>query len=153
MKVHCFYKQSPKTKPKSDCVMIAYSDSKKADRTHDNQNSSCVFEKDGYVVMICEKARNFSLTAKHYDPAKICLYVVGNKFIPSPSFLGKKYKDIMIIDSKEHPAVCIEVKEGKFSFKDLEQKEKKPKAKKVEKKDDVVDVPKQDKSAKADKST
>ena len=153
MKVHCFYRQSPKTKPKSDCVMIAYSDTKKADLVHNHAKASCLFEKDGYVVMMCEHTRVFSLNSKKFDPQKICVYVVGNTFVPSPAFLGKKYKDVVVINSKEHPAVCIEVKDGKFSFKDIEQKQEKPKTKKVEKKDDVVDVPKQDKPAKADKSS
>ncbi|MGI9554798.1 MAG: hypothetical protein ACR2M6_02385, partial [Vampirovibrionia bacterium] len=107
----------------------------------------------------CETSRGFSLNIREQDPDKICVFIIGNKFVPSEAFLGKKYKDVRIIMANDNPSVCVEVIDGKFKIENfveknnIVKKDNKVKSKKGKKKDDAVNVPKQGKPSKADKSS
>ena len=150
MKVACFFKKEPfKVKDTDACVGV-YSSAKCTTHEHNSRLANVVVEKDGYVFFTCETSRGFVLTARHYDPSKVCAYIIGGKFAPNKESLGERFKDVTIVFADEYDSFVVTVKDEEFELKKIEA----PKAKKAKgKKNDSVNVSKQGKSSKANKSS
>ena len=155
MKVSCFYKSKPYEVDGVDACFGIYCHNKAVKFHHDGKNKIELFKKDGYAIFTSETARGFSFTMKGLDPAKSCVIAIAGKFVPSPEFLGEKYADVTVVHIDDHPSCIIKVEDGSFVIEDIPKSKPKSSAPKKSKgkKNDSVNVSKQDKPKKANKSS
>ena len=136
------------TKKGSDVSISIFNKEGEQHYAYDNKHDVRYFGKDNCFVAVCQSSKTFARYKKSLPKGtKLFIYGIENFFVSESSF-GKHFEGTCH-RGKEGEKICIEIKEGKFLVSEL--KDEKPVKKEKEVKHDAVDVPKQDKSAKADK--